>query len=538
MRALVLLLCVVLVACEGTAALQGANGTGPITNVALPAALDPQITGMRRLTRVELDATLADLFGDTSSPAQRLLTPDPTDPFDNDYESQLPSAALIEGVENLAVEVADRALADSSRRLELIGCNPSGPGDTACFTAFVREFGRRVIRRPLTDPELTALLSLQSLAVEDNSFDTGVKLVIRTLLQLPEFLYRVELGVPESGRPGVYRLSAYELATRLSYFLHGTTPPEWLLDEAQNGGLASTDGVRAAAERLMGDTRTRVRVQRFHALWLGYHRLPHDPALSAAMQIESDALVKRVLFDEGKSYFELFNAQETYVNAQLAQHYGLSGAPSTGAAWVPYLGTRRQGLLSHGSVLSAGAKFSDTSPTQRGIFVRTRLLCQTVSPPPANVNADQPPTSTTSPCKKERYAVHASTGNCHSCHQGLDPVGFGLEAYDQAGRFRATDKDLPQCPIDGEGTVAGLPGGDVAFNGPDGLSKALTESSMFDRCVVTQVMRFADGRREKPEDQAAIDRFTDGFRTNNRDFRALLLDVVTDEAFAFRTEEP
>lgn len=535
MRALTLgLTAVIFCACEGTAELQGPRGVG----VDLPIELSPQVTGMRRLTRVELDQTLYDLFGDTTAPAQRLLLPDPTDPFDNDYESQLPSAALIEGLENLALEVADRALADPARRLELLGCSPSGPGDTGCFTAFARELGRRALRRPLTDDELQALLTLQPLAVEDDSFDTGAKLAIRTLLQLPEFLYRVEVGTPEAGRPGVYRLTPYELATRLSYFLHGSTPPDWLLDAAGSGELSSKEAVRAAAERLMGETRATARVQRFHALWLGYHRLPHAPALAGAMQAESDALVKRVIFDRGDTYFELFRAPDTFADAALAAHYGLAGAPASGFGWISYGGTRRQGLLSHGAVLSAGAKFADTSPTQRGIFVRTRLLCSEVPPPPPSVNADQPPTSSTgSPCKKDRYSVHASTGNCASCHQSIDPVGFGLENYDQAGRFRSTDLNLPQCPIDGEGRVTGLPGGDFSFNGPDGLSQVLTESPAFDRCVVTQVLRFAGGRREKPDDAMAIDRFTERFRAQNRDFRALLLDLVSDETFAFRTEE-
>jgi hypothetical protein len=134
--------------------------------------------------------------------------------------------------------------------------------------------------------------------------------------------------------------------------------------------------------------------------------------------------------------------------------------------------------------------------------------------------------------------MHASSGNCASCHQSLDPVGFGLENYDQAGRYRATDDNLPQCPIDGEGVVAGLPAGDIAFNGPDGLSQALTDTPAFDRCVVTQVLRFAGGRREKPDDAMIIDRFTDDFRAQNRDFRSLLLTIVSDETFAFRTEEP
>src|SRR6185503_20729282 len=124
----------------------------------------------------------------------------------------------------------------------------------------------------------------------------------------------------------------------------------------------------------------------------------------------------------------------------LAAHYGLPAPAGGGPAWVPYGADPRRGILSHGAVLAAGAKFDDTSPTLRGVFVRNRLLCQVVPPPPPNVAVDEPPQSVTSRCKVDRYAAHR-TGSCASCHSQTDPISFGLENYDRSGAYRATDKN-------------------------------------------------------------------------------------------------
>ncbi len=524
-----------LMACEGRIERPGVDPFNPGGAV----SADVGVSGMRRLTRVELDATLADLLGDTSASAQRLLPPDPTDPFDNDYRTQLPSAALIESIEQLAGDTAARTLADSAKRAKIVPCTPTGAGDQGCLNATISALGRRFLRRPLTDAEVAGYATLRSYAVEKNDFDVGVKLVIRALVQQPEFLYRVELGTP-TDKAGVFRLSQYEVATRLSYFLWGTTPPDWLLDAAASNALGTPADVRAAATKLLADPRARARIERFHALWLGYAKLPHAIDLTAALQAESSALIDKVVFDDKSDYFELFKANQSYLNATLATHYGISGfTGGTGFAWTPYGAAKRKGLLSHGSVLSAGAKFNDTSPTQRGIFVRTRLLCTEVGAPPANANVDEPPTSAVSNCKVDRYAAHANVGNCKTCHEGLDPIGFGIENFNRSGQYRTTDDGEASCVIAGKGKITGLPAGAGTgeFEGVTGLTDLLIDSGKFEQCVVTQVFRFASGRRESPADLQLIDNLTQGFKKKQRGFAEFLLDYVSDDTFAFRKEE-
>src|SRR5262249_19693250 len=150
--------------------------------------------------------------------------------------------------------------------------------------------------------------------VQANDFDTGVELVLRAMLQDVEFLYRIERGTPVDGVPGVFRLDDYEVATRLSYFLWGTTPSDALLDLADAHQLSNPDQIRAAAATMMPAPRARERVDRFHALWLSYHLLPHTPTLNAEMQAETNALVNRVVFDEPQDYFDVFTSDQTFIN--------------------------------------------------------------------------------------------------------------------------------------------------------------------------------------------------------------------------------
>jgi hypothetical protein len=505
----------------------GAGGAAPGDVVAVGA------TGLHRLSRIEYDNTVADLLGDTTRSGFAALPEDVNDPFDNDFQTQLVSGALIAAAETLATGAAQRVLADPVERDALVGCTPAGPGDQACLGSFVRAFGRRAFRRPLTADEVGAYLGLSAFAVEAADFYAGVELVLRAMLQDPSFLYRVEIGTPVPGASGLYRLGDYEIAARMSYFLWASTPSDELLDLAGAGALATAGGRRAAAARMLADARGQQRVKDFHAFWLGYHQLPLAPDLATPMRAESDALVARVVFEQRSDYFDLFRATETFVTDALAVHYGLPAPGSTAGAWVAYGASPRRGILSHGTLLAQGAKFDDTSPTLRGEFVRQRLLCQTIPPPPPNVAVDQPPAAVSSPCKVDRYAAHRS-GGCASCHDLTDPIGFGLENYDRTGAYRTADKDNPQCTITGDGNVAGL----GTFNGPAELAALVIGSGGLESCVVTQVYRMALGRREADADAPTLQNLTAGFAQGGRAFDALLIDVVADPAFVHRQLEP
>jgi hypothetical protein len=493
-------------------------------------------TGLRRLTSREYDATLRDLLLDETAQSNLLLPEDPRTPFDNAYAGQDPSAALIEGAELLAADAAARLVADEGKRAQVVGCEPAGPDDAECFATFVRAFGRRAFRRPLTADEEAALVMLQADAIERNDFWVGVESVVTTVLQSPSFLYRVEVGTPVDGDPSLRRLDGYEMATRLSYFLWGTMPDDELLDAAEAGALGSADGVRETGLRMLEDPLAVQLVDRFHALWMGYENLPHDYELAFAMKTETTALIERVIFEEQRPWQDLLRIDETWVDAMLAEHYGLPAPEDPAGGWVKWNDPGRKGLLGQGSFLSLGAKFGDTSPTQRGLIIRTRLFCQDIPPPPPDqdVNVDEPPGDPDA-CKAERYAAHQVQGtSCNGCHELVDGIGFGLERYDQAGLYREHDPGRPECPIEGVGDLTGI----GQFRGPAGLADRMIESGELNRCVATMLYRFAIGRYEMEDlDENFLDAVLE--RTGDGDFRfdELLLDFIGSDMFRFRRVE-
>ncbi len=515
-------------ACEGTLS------TSRVREV------DPEIavqSGARRLSQTEVDNTLRDLLGDDTAPATRFLLEDEYAPFDNDYTLQQASGALINAVEVLANDVAQRLVADTARRDAIVPCTPSGPTDETCFRAFLEGFLPRALRRATDDTDIDRYLPLLDFATENVpdmniNFYTAVELAVSATLQDPEFLYRVEQGTSGSG--GVFALGDYEIASRMSYLLWGSMPDDALFAAADAGLLTSATDRRAQADRMLGDPKARAQLQRFHAMWLGYRSIPQSAELVSAFNRETGTLIDRVIFDEPGSYLRLFTMGETFVDDALADHYGLP-RPDGGQGWVSYAGTDRSGILGHGSLLGAFSKFTDTSPTQRGILVRERLMCQPVPPPPPTIDVDQPPgEGNDDACKYERYAQHRDqSSSCAGCHSLMDPIGFGLENFDIAGRYREYDDGRPECTIDGIGEVSEV----GSFSGPAELAGLLVDNQLIDVCAIEHFITFALGREPREQEGALVDNLATSFRDSGHDLRAFLLDLVASERFAARAEE-
>ncbi|MBT8470746.1 MAG: DUF1592 domain-containing protein [Deltaproteobacteria bacterium] len=503
-------------------------GVNPLTDA---AGLGP--SGARRLTRDEYRQTLSDLLQIDPGADIELLPADDRTPFDNDYTTQLPSRSLVDAIKAIADRTTSTAMADAVYRASLLGCEPVFADDESCLRTFIAAFGRRALRRPLSAEELDEYAQFIEFARDGDDFYIAVDMVVRALLQDVEFIYRIEVGDPVQGRAGVFRLTDFELAARLSYFLWGSTPDDWLLDAAAAGELWTSEGREGAVTRMMQDPRATARVQSFHAQWMGYDDIPVPGDLGPLLRAETDALVARVVLEERRNWHDLFTFEETFVDTELADHYGLT-RPDGSEGWVNYGDGGRGGILSHGSFLSGGAKFGDTSPVLRGILVRERLLCTKIPPPDPslNVNTDEPPVGEDpNACKVERYAMHAS-GGCAGCHSQTDPIGFGLENYGPAGAFREHDIDRPECAITGDGELVGV----GSFNGPRELGQLLVESGELDPCLVEQFHRFVVGRPARAEDVRVVDALTDDFVQSPR-FDALLTRVALSEAFGYRVEE-
>jgi hypothetical protein len=517
----------------------GPPGQAPDPPPVLPRNTDPLTTALgtevRRLSQVEIDRTLRDAIGDPSQPAARLLLGDTFTPYDNNYLEQQSSAALIDALDALAADVAIRVMQDPVAHARVVPCEPVARDDEGCFRQVIQTVGQRLLRRPLAADEVDTYLPLLAFAREENplipgtGFDTAVEVALRAFLMDPEFLFRIEVGTP-TGEAGVARLNPFETATRMSFLLWGQAPDDTVMAAAAAGALDDADSRADVATTMLQDPRAKEQLERFHAMWLGYRAIPIAAELSARFGQETNALIDRVVFDEQRDYLDVFTLEETFVDDELADHYGLTH-PTTSPGWVSTAGTGRAGLLSQGAVLASFSKFNDTSPTQRGILIRSRLMCSPIDPPPPGVNVDAPPPATgDAACKKDRYVAHTASVSCNACHSLMDPIGFGLEGYDIQGRARTHDDDNVDCAIDGVGELPGF----GAFSGPRELAHRLVDEELVGPCVVEQVTSFATGRPLAVDELDVAFAWHDRFVEGGRRLDGLLLEQISSEQFVTR----
>ena len=384
--------------------------------------------------------------------------------FDNAASGGLVSSSHMTAALELGSALAPLAVDDA-----LVGC-------TAC-QEFTIAFGERAFRRPLTSDELSRYDALRS--------EHGAEAMVTAMVASPHFLYRPEIGDVHG------RLTGYETASALSYLFWGSMPDDALLAAAEAGDLDSAAGVEVEARRLLASPRSQAALERFTLQWLGVDALETatrdlDASTRAALMEESARFVTEVVLS-GDVYAELVTADWTVGDARVARHYGVS-VPD---GWDE-LATDRSGVLGQAAVLSATAHSDQTSPVRRGLFVRERLLCQDLGTPPADAGGvpDVDPSATT----RERFEQHSDDPFCASCHDYIDPIGFGFEHYDQDGRWR--DSDAGQA-IDASGAVLDVEweGSDAAaeFSSIQELGDILGGSDAGPACFSTQVHRFATG---------------------------------------------
>ena len=490
---------------------------------------------VRRLSHAEYDRTVRDLLGTTLAPGRAFAADREVRGFDN-------HAAALHVPPVLAEQYleAAHALADEVDVAALLGCEPAALSE-GCGEAFVARFGRRALRRPLAEDEALELVGFLDEAAAAYGPEEAVRLLVAALLQSPDFLYRLEDEAPETAEVG-----PYELASRLSYFLWGSTPSDALLDAAASGALATREGVEAEAVRLLSDARAREQVDHFHRQWLELaevERLAKDPALQpgwdpALAGAAGDGLLafaRHVVFEGEGTVEELLLAPYGFGDERVAALHGASPPDASGRFELdPEV---RVGLLGQAGFLAVFAKPSQSSPVQRGRFVRERLLCQDILPPPGDVVLQVPDASVegAAATTRERYARHTSETACYACHRLMDPIGFGLEHFDEVGAYRSRDGGQP---VDATGEI--LEGGDAegAFDGAPALAARLAGSERVRRCLATQWFRFAAGREEQPDDGCARNAIEQAFADAGGDLRELLVAIAASDTFRLKRSAP
>lgn len=428
-----------------------------------------------------------------------------------------------------AADVAtERGFGTAANAAATAGCDVA---QQTCADTYLADFGRRAFRRSLTADEKTRFSGIYQAGVTKlASGAAGLKYATMAILTSPYFLYRVELG--EAATPGVRALTGVELASKLAYFLWNGPPDKELLDLAENGGLKASGAIATQAARLLGSTtQVTAGMDALFEDYVGLHNLGSVEKLPARFPKFSPALVDAMrtetLMNLGKAalspqdFRSVFNSGKSYINGDLAQLYGVNGV--TGSTFVQAdLPAERRGLLGNASVLALYAHADVSSPTLRGKFIRNILMCQSIPPPPPDVDTTLPDESQVKTAR-ERLTVHSTNPTCAACHQLMDPMGLSLENFDALGQYRTQDNGVT---IDASGELDG-----VKFTTEAGLADALARSEKVPNCVSRLVFRSAWGRLETAADEGFITDMTTAFAASTYQMQKLLTNVVTAASF-------
>jgi hypothetical protein len=491
-------------------------------------------TPLRRLTRSEYDATVKDLLpGIKGSPADGLPPDSAADGFDNDVGNQGASPLLA----GAYLRAAERISGGVDLTM-LLPCAVAEGGEE-CGRQFIERLGKRAFRRPLRPTEAAQLGGFFRASLAAHGFEQAARLTLQLILASPQFLYRLELAPAATGQTA--RLSPYEVAARLSYFLWGTMPDEALFAAADAGQLASREQVAQQAARLVDSPRARVRLRGFFRQWLVLDDLgdvtrdsKRYPGWSASLtkEMEAEALTfaDKLVFDEKGSVEALLSAPASYMNKALATYLGVKGPAASAFDRVALDPARAAGLVTLSGPLAMNAKEDQPHPIYRGRWVRQQLLCQVPPPPPPGLVA-QTPKLEDKATTRQVFTQHATDPACSGCHRLLDPIGFGLERYDATGKWRDTDRGLP---IDVRGELVDAGDASGAFEGAAELGRKLGKSEAALGCVATQLFRYGSGRHETGDDACALASMRALANQASGNLRALILSLTQTDAFLLR----
>jgi mono/diheme cytochrome c family protein len=405
-----------------------------------------------------------------------------------------------------------RVSPDSPGRRRLFVCQPAGGRDeTACATKILSTLARRAYRRPLTNDDIQTLVNFHQIARKQGDFDAGIRAAIERVLVSPDFLFRIETD-PDGTAPGTaYTLPDVELASRLSFFLWSSIPDDELLDTAIRGKLHEPAVLDRQVRRMLSDKHARTSlVQNFFEEWLQTRnvwlltpdlnqKFPwFDDNLRVAFVKEMELFLDAQLKEE-HGVVDLLTSDHTFLNEQLARHYGISGVYGSHFRPVVLTDENRFGLLGKAAVLSVTSYSTRTAPTIRGKYLLENILAAPPPAPPPNVpaleetNKDGKPRSV-----RALLETHRENPVCASCHARMDPLGLSLENFDALGQWRTTDAG---APINASGVL--LDG--TTVDGPAALRRALVaQKEQFVRTVTGKLLTYAIGRGLEHYDAPAI----------------------------------
>ena len=443
----------------------------------------------------------------------------------------------IQQIQQAAASVAAKVV-DEYHRDFLIPCKPvsATEADAACAAEFLRDTGRYLYRRPLTEAKVDELAGVAGVATEQTKdFYAGLAIALEAMLISPEVIFIVDMAEPDPDKPGQQRLNAHSLASRLSFFLWNTAPDEDLLLAAASGELHTGSGLQRTVDRMLSSARLEDGMRAFFDDMMAFDEfgsLAKDPVVypmvTGATLADAREQTLRTVIDHlitrKQDYRDLFTTRSTFMSMSLAAVYGTP----TSNGWVPYEfpeSSPRHGLLTHLSFLAAHSHAVRSSPTLRGKALRELFLCQKVPPPPPDVDFSALEDAGDVPTARERLKVHNTNPACAGCHLITDPMGLSLENFDGAGRFRENENGVE---LDIAGELDGATYDDVA-----GLAQAMRDHPKLPYCLVNRLYAYGTGGPVSLRyDRDILSHFEGRFAGHGYQLPGLLREIALSQAFS------
>ena len=443
----------------------------------------------------------------------------------------------VQQIQQAAASVAAKVV-DEQHRDFLIPCTPDSTtaADATCAAEFLRKTGRLLHRRPLTETQVAELVDVADEAADQtDDFYVGLAIALEAMLVSPNFVFIVDVAETDVNNPGYERLDAYSLASRLSFFLWNAAPDSELLLAAESGDLHTQAGLARSVDRMLASSRFEAGVRAFFDDMMGFDEfgsLAKDPVVypmvTGATLADAREQTLRTVVDHllvrNLDYRDLFTTRDTFMSMNLGAIYG---TPTTNG-WVPFEfpeGSLRSGLLAQVSFLAAHSHAVRSSPTLRGQALRELFLCQTVPPPPPDVDFSLLEDAGDLSTARERLSIHSSVPTCAGCHLITDPIGLALESFDGAGRYRATENGVA---LDTTGELDGIEFTDVV-----GLARAMRDHPKLPYCLVNRLYSYGTGGPVSLRyDREILSHLLARFAKNDYRVPALLREISLSEAFS------
>ena len=427
---------------------------------------------------------------------------------------------------------------DTPSRRKVFVCRPTGAADEdACAQKIIATLARHAYRRPVGEADTAPLMKIYAGSRKGADFDHGIEAAVEAVLVSPSFLFMRETD--PANAPAVHRISDLELATRLSFFLWSSLPDDQLLAVAQKKQLSKPDVLKAQVTRMLADPRAKALTDNFAGQWLYLRRLEYqkpdrkvytnfDRRLREAMMTETTLFFTGVI-QENRSVLDFLDANYTYLNQRLAEHYGVPGVQGTAFRRVeldPAL--HRGGLLGQGSILTVTSYNNRTSTVLRGKWILDNILGAAPPPPPPNVPALNDAKNGKAMTVRQQMEQHRANPVCASCHTKMDPLGFSLENYDAVGAWRS---GYAGQLVDAS---AVMPDG-TAFEGPKGLQGILlSRKEQFVEAFTERLMTYALARGVEAYDMPAIRKIKYGAAAGGYKAQDIIMGIVTSVPFTMR----